>query len=724
MATYYVRPDGNDGNTGLGSTTLAAWKTLQKALSATGIASGDIVYVAPGRYNESVTVAMTSATVTTRIVGNPTASQFSGVSAGEVLWTGLTSSGIKAITTLLLMTSKNYLSFENIHFEAPSSGGVTASINCTTCTNTSFVRCQFTEPNLGNGHVLIITSPSGQALNFTLDSCHIFYNKNSSSRGFNITGQNVSDNSVVQNCIVMCHQANSIGITNLQCKVYNNTFIGSGTGFENQGGSASFQSTVRNNLFIGCIYGLYSATTSTVVEDYNRYIGVTNTFSNAVSGGNSSTLGGFGIFGSYALQQGLVFGQMLGTNQSSPNASFGNATGAPTTDMFGIAWSGTSPDAGSTTLRSIGAIGNYLPTERNASAITIAPASTSQSIELYLGATGLTASTSGLTARYNRTRTASVSIPLVARTIAQAWTAGGFAEVDATNMPGVYRLDVPDAAFAAGASDVTIVVRGASGTNGAVLTVTLSSGGLTAAQTASAVWGASVAGYVAETDFGGVVNATRNVVGGMETQLLETPAAVWDSLTDNHGTHGTFGWGVLRADQDSKQGLVTLHSSGGVNRVDSDVHAIQNDTAAATELKGALLHNGTDYISADLLVPVTSATTLRMGPYLVKPDGGGANGALEINQGTAGNIVVQLVDATGAGINQTASTVQAKVYNAGGTLVATYTCTAEYATDGWLAIPLTTTVSGTSGTYTVTLWSTVGATVTVYGPLSMRVRAI
>jgi hypothetical protein len=210
----------------------------------------------------------------------------------------------------------------------------------------------------------------------------------------------------------------------------------------------------------------------------------------------------------------------------------------------------------------------------------------------------------------------------------------------------------------------------------------------------------------------------------METQLLETPAAVWDSLTDNHGTHGTFGWGVLRADQDSKQGLVTLHSSGGVNRVDSDVHAIQNDTAAATELKGALLHNGTDYISADLLVPVTSATTLRMGPYLVKPDGGGANGALEINQGTAGNIVVQLVDATGAGINQTASTVQAKVYNAGGTLVATYTCTAEYATDGWLAIPLTTTVSGTSGTYTVTLWSTVGATVTVYGPLSMRVRAI
>jgi hypothetical protein len=40
-------------------------------------------------------------------------------------------------------------------------------------------------------------------------------------------------------------------------------------------------------------------------------------------------------------------------------------------------------------------------------------------------------------------------------------------------MPGVYRLDIPDAAVAAGADDVTIVVRGASGTNGAVMTVTL-----------------------------------------------------------------------------------------------------------------------------------------------------------------------------------------------------------------------------------------------------------
>jgi len=713
MATYYVRPDGNNANAGTGPATNQAWQTIGKALGATGIASGDTVYIAPGSYNESVTIGMTSATATTSVIGDPTASQFTGVTAGPVLWTIYTSAGASPTTTSIIATSKNYLSFQNIIFD-------NGTVVFTTSTNTSFVNCQFTSNNL-SGYMVTLSSPTSTALAATFSKCSFI----GGYYAIQITGRNVADTTAVTDCLFLANTGGGTQAFNCQTLFFNNTFFCcENAGIDNNGGNASFKSNASNCLFYNNGYAIYADTSNVITQTYNRFIANTaNTF-NVASSVTSTTTFSHGLILPYYLQNSLGTFQMFSSIFGGPNTSAGIATGAPASDMYGVTWTGTSPDTGSATYRNLSNVTPYQPTERNASTITIAPGSTSQSIELYLGATGLTASTSGLSARYNRTRTASVSIPLVARTIAQAWSSGGFAEVDSTNMPGVYRLDVPDAALAAGASDVTIVVRGASGTNGAVLTVKLSSGGLTEAQTASAVWGASVAGYVAETNFGGVVNATRNVVGGMETQLLETPAAVWDSLTDNHGTHGTFGWGVLRADQDSKQGLVTLHSSGGVNRVDSDVHAIQNDTAAATELKGALLHNGTDYISADLLVPVTSATTLRMGPYLVKPDGGGANGALDINQGTAGNIVVQLVDATGAGINQTASTVQAKVYNAGGTLVATYTCTAEYATDGWLAIPLTTTVSGTAGTYTVTLWSTVGATVTVYGPLSMRVRAI
>jgi len=413
---------------------------------------------------------------------------------------------------------------------------------------------------------------------------------------------------------------------------------------------------------------------------------MSNSLSNVATDATTITSDFLGVDYGQALLQG--FGELapFGTSLNSRNTGFGTATSAPSSDLYGIAWTGATPDVGMATYRSLSSIGNYNPTERNASAITIAPGSTSQSIELYLGATGLTASTSGLSARYNRTRTASVSIPLVARTIAQAWTSGGFAEVDATNMPGIYRLDLPDAALAAGADDVTVVVRGASGTNGAVMTVKLSSGGLTSAQTASAVWDAATASYT---------------------------------------SNGSFGLNVLRADQQNKAGNVTLASSGGTNRVDADVHAIVNDTDAATELKGALLHNGTDYISADLLTPVSAATSVHIGPYQLLADGLGADQPLDVGVGTATSIDVQVTDANGTGIDITGATVTAKVYNAGGTLVATYAGTATYADNGRLSFGLTTTVTNTSGTYTVTVTRTTGASDTqVFGPLKLYVRPV
>jgi hypothetical protein len=251
--------------------------------------------------------------------------------------------------------------------------------------------------------------------------------------------------------------------------------------------------------------------------------------------------------------------------------------------MYGVTWSGTSPDAGSATYRNIGQVGVYLPTDRNASTITIAPASTSQSIELYLGATGLTASTSGLSARYNRTRTASVDIPLVARTIGQAWLSGGFAEVDSVNMPGVYRLDLPDAALAAGADDVTVVVRGASGTNGAVMTIKLSSGGLTAAQTASAVWNEDVSGYTTATIFGGVVTETRSEMQETLGKVNNLPQDVWNEPKSGLATPGTFGARLqdnVLADELLSREIGSGSGAGAINErtVRSALRGLRNKT--------------------------------------------------------------------------------------------------------------------------------------------------
>ena len=78
--------------------------------------------------------------------------------------------------------------------------------------------------------------------------------------------------------------------------------------------------------------------------------------------------------------------------------------------------------------------------------------------------TGLLYNSSGLKATYVRDGSAAQAITLA--TLASASAAhsdGGFIEVDSTNSPGLYRLDVPDAAFASGADRVTVAVGGTSG---------------------------------------------------------------------------------------------------------------------------------------------------------------------------------------------------------------------------------------------------------------------
>ncbi|MEO8561732.1 MAG: hypothetical protein ABI601_06635 [bacterium] len=72
--------------------------------------------------------------------------------------------------------------------------------------------------------------------------------------------------------------------------------------------------------------------------------------------------------------------------------------------------------------------------------------------------TGLVFNMAGLVASFCRQGGTRTAISLVTQTIGGAWTSGGFAEVDATTMPGLYRLDVPDAALVAGADFVTIAV--------------------------------------------------------------------------------------------------------------------------------------------------------------------------------------------------------------------------------------------------------------------------
>jgi len=683
MPTYYVRPDGNDANTGLGPTSGLAWASITKALGATGITGGDTVYIAPGRYASQVTIGGVYSSAT-NITGDPLCLQFSGLTAGKVFITNINSAGIAVFAGALLTgTSKSNLNFSNISFEGSSNNFANQCVNLFTGQNNTFTKCTFKNTGFG-APIISMSAPASLPLNAIFDKCimgggQVNY---SGQATVSLTGNNVSDATTVKNCIFHSGVLGPmLAVTSIGISLYNCTFMNTPTqAIFSNAGSLTFPTYVRNSLFIACGTAMNSSVTGHIIQEYNRLM-FSNNFQVATSA-TSTNNGNASIEDGYSLIVGLNTTAIHASEFGSFNTSFGTASGAPTTDIYGFAWSGTSPDAGASTYKLLSTINpTYNPTERNASAITIAPASTSQSIELYLGATGLTYNTSGLAAYYVRNREAPTPIALVTQTPTGAWSSGGFAEIDSSLVPGVYRLDVPNAAFAAGASDVTIMVRGASGTNGAVLTVTLSSGGLTAAQTAS---------------------------------------AVWDEPYTSHTTASTFGARTLKTVADNR--LVNVGTS---YHIESNIHAVVNSTAAASELSGALLHNGTDYISADLLTPVSAATSVHIGPYQLLADGLGADQPLDINVGTATSIDVQVTDANGTGIDITGATVTAKVYSSAGTLVATYSGTATYADNGRLSFGLTTTVTNTSGTYTVTVTRTTGATDTqIFGPLRLYVRPV
>lgn len=90
------------------------------------------------------------------------------------------------------------------------------------------------------------------------------------------------------------------------------------------------------------------------------------------------------------------------------------------------------------------------------------------------GLGGLVFNSAGLTAYYYRSGAAApaTAITLVTATVG-TFTSSGFIVVDATNMPGVYQLHLPNAAIATGANTVIVMLRGATNMAPLVLEIQL-----------------------------------------------------------------------------------------------------------------------------------------------------------------------------------------------------------------------------------------------------------
>lgn len=173
---------------------------------------------------------------------------------------------------------------------------------------------------------------------------------------------------------------------------------------------------------------------------------------------------------------------------------------------------------------------------------TIQQGATSQTIEIFIadsasspvgmGKTGLTASTVGLKVYYQRRGSAPLQITLSAlASVTAAWASGGFVEIDATNQPGRYRLDLPNAVVASGVDRATVTVTGGGSIDDEVSNIdlttydpftvdktgfSLSSGGI------QAIWDALTTALVTSGSIGkllasGIPAAAPGAAGGLPT---------------------------------------------------------------------------------------------------------------------------------------------------------------------------------------------------------------
>lgn len=206
--------------------------------------------------------------------------------------------------------------------------------------------------------------------------------------------------------------------------------------------------------------------------------------------------------------------------------------------------------------------------------------------------TGLAYNTASLTAYYARNGGSATAITLATLAAANsAYSSGGFKEVDATNMPGVYRLDLPNAAVASGADSVAVTLRGATGMVQASIDIQLTAvdlqdavrGGMTALPNANAEAAGGLytrgtgAGQIAQNANGQIDARTVGMeVDVITSNVIADGAFIASKFEDDCITAGAF---AADAVAEIQNGLATAANLAIVaGYLDTEIAAIKAKT--------------------------------------------------------------------------------------------------------------------------------------------------
>lgn len=147
--TYYIDAvNGNDASNGKGpdasDATNKPWKTIGKALGASGMTSGDTAYLSPaGPFHENVTVAMTNPTTETSILGDPANAQGFKTAGGvrvtgaDVIWTGYAAGDKTTLGVPITLAGRSHLTFQD--FLLIGIGGSGSSCYDATTTGSQYI---------------------------------------------------------------------------------------------------------------------------------------------------------------------------------------------------------------------------------------------------------------------------------------------------------------------------------------------------------------------------------------------------------------------------------------------------------------------------------------------------------------------------------------------------------------------------------------------------------
>lgn len=261
---------------------------------------------------------------------------------------------------------------------------------------------------------------------------------------------------------------------------------------------------------------------------------------------------------------------------------------------------------------------------------------TSQTVDVFIqdststtgaGKTGLAYNTAGLKAYYRKGATGSATaITLATQTVGGAYSSGGFVEIDATNMPGLYRLDVPNAAIDT-AGSVSLMLSGATGMAPLplelqVVAADLEDGvrlGLTALPNAAA--GANTGLPVVGTQ---VPNATAGASGGLLISGSNSGTTTLDALTIS-GAMSINGTGHVAQTGDS---YARIGAPAGASLA-ADVASIKVDTG--TTLPGRLTATRAGYLDNLSSGAVALASGVNVTQWLGGTPNALISGRLDVN---------------------------------------------------------------------------------------------